>query len=102
MEHGSTCSGYTSASNRAARSLELRAVDLKGAAYGSWAVQARQRYINLALRSEADEGRAPAPSSIREAIKDYHRVLRDVYGDLVLEPHILQDTALSSYGLPHT
>ena len=96
--HFSVCSGYTAASNGAARQLERSAVDLKGAAYGAWAGQARQRYVDLVLRSEAEDGRAPSSSSIRDAIKDYHGVLKDVYEDLVLEPHFLQDTALASYG----
>ena len=92
------CTGYTAANNEAARHLELKAEDLKGAAYRVWARQARQRYVDLVLRNEAEDGRAPSSSSIRDAIKDYLRVLKGVYGDLVLDPHFLQDTALSSYG----
>lgn len=94
----SPSSKYEAASQLAAQLLERRAADLKGPAYGAWARQARQRFIDTALRSEAPDGRPPSPLSIKQAIEDYTTVLKDVYGTLVLEPYILQDTALDDYG----
>ena len=95
-----TSSAFQAENDAVARELEKHAASLKGEGFGKWASWARQRFIDLALRSEAPDGRSPQPADIKNAIRDYLNVLKDVYGDLVLEPHVLQDTALSTYSEP--
>ena len=78
----------------AAQRLQQDAEAAQGPLYALRAAQARQRFIAAALGCEGSRARLPSSTQAREAITGYLEVLRAVYGSLVLEPHVLQATAL--------
>ena len=91
---------YGEADAEACRRLHSDAAQAKGKEFAAWALQARRSFVAGALSGELEGGSPPDGAHIRQAVQDYVQVLRQVYAGLVLDPHMLQDTALQDHGAP--
>ena len=91
---------YAGADAQASRQLYRDAERVKGSSFAVWALAARSSFVSKALCCRTrGECAVPGSKAIRDAVRDYLQVLREVYGSLVLDPYILEDAALQEPGV---
>ncbi|KAK9828825.1 hypothetical protein WJX72_002275 [[Myrmecia] bisecta] len=72
----------------------------RDAAYAHHAVAVHDAFVCCALQAQAADRAAPSEAETKQAITDYVAMLKAVYSDLILEPHVVTAEAMSCYSDP--